>query len=219
MRRQSLYCGIAGKPVTIALRPGGLFNEPRRAYVWCHERDCQYADANEPPCPLRVDLFADGSERRVAQYLAERARARFCFGCLATALVLRHDQIRRASWHLLRQEGFTVRTKRCAVCRRRHVTVALETAPGLAPPLSAPSRGILKRSAAVAESDEGRRIIDLVVTHGGPFCATCVAFETQLPLMTVQRLLTKPGFGAELSRSHAECHVCTRRLAVIGLAS
>jgi hypothetical protein len=38
-----------------------------KLFVQCSEVDCQYVDANEPPCPLTLDLFAAEVEERNAR--------------------------------------------------------------------------------------------------------------------------------------------------------
>ena len=119
----SLECRIAGKSVGVSLRHGGGLGEPRKRYVRCEERECQYVDLNEPPCPLRVEMFADGSEHRVADYLAANAGTRVCFACLAETVGITHEQVRRASWQLKDPSGVVIAPSRCRLCRRRRVTI------------------------------------------------------------------------------------------------
>ena len=57
--RRHIACSIAGKTVMVTLRKGGGFHEPAVPYVRCDDRDCQYVDLNEPPCPLRRNMFRD----------------------------------------------------------------------------------------------------------------------------------------------------------------
>ena len=38
-----------------------------KLFVQCSEVDCQYVDANEPPCPLTLDLFSDEIAERAAR--------------------------------------------------------------------------------------------------------------------------------------------------------
>lgn len=61
------YCPTMDEDVLIALRRrlGGA--DSLSLFVECSESDCQYAEANEPPCPLSPDLFA-------AEILARKAR-------------------------------------------------------------------------------------------------------------------------------------------------
>src|ERR687892_1102761 len=121
-RAQPFHCGIAGKVVGISLRHGGGLREPDRVYVRCEERDCQYVDQNEPPCPLRVDMFADGSDRRITAYLTKHTGTRVCYACLTTEVEVSHDQVRRASWRLKEEPGFTIRPARCGLCHYRRGT-------------------------------------------------------------------------------------------------
>ncbi len=39
-----------------------------KLFVQCSEVDCQYVDANEPPCPLTLGLFAAEVEERNARH-------------------------------------------------------------------------------------------------------------------------------------------------------
>ena len=124
-RSRPFHCSIAGKLVGITLRHGGGLQEPANVYVRCDERDCQYVDINQPPCPLRTDMFADGSDRRVADYLAAHPGARICYACLTETLGITHDQVRRASWRVKDEMGVSIRPARCALCRHRRVTICL----------------------------------------------------------------------------------------------
>lgn len=63
---KSFFCGIVSETVTITLRRRKLVGGDGRLYVQCSEADCQYVDANEPPCPLTLDLFAAEVEERNA---------------------------------------------------------------------------------------------------------------------------------------------------------
>ncbi|HLE44072.1 MAG TPA: hypothetical protein VJB36_08655 [Methylomirabilota bacterium] len=51
-------------------RPAGL--RPSGYFVQCNQADCQYVEANKPPCPLHVGMFGD--EIRAAD-AARAARA------------------------------------------------------------------------------------------------------------------------------------------------
>ena len=71
--RKSIYCEVVSQQIVAVLRRR-VFGEAGTLFVQCSERDCQYFDVNEPPCPLKVDLFAaelqDLSARRTP--LADR---------------------------------------------------------------------------------------------------------------------------------------------------
>jgi hypothetical protein len=174
-RSQPFECTIAGKTVGISLRHGGGLQEPETVYVRCDERDCQYVDLNQPPCPLRVDMFADGSDRRVVAYLHEHAGERVCYACLTETLSVSHDQVRRASWRLKDEPGFTIRPARCVSCRRRRVTIGLtrDSAPiDLGPEPAVSPAASRKPVPSTPELDGFLR------GHTGfAFCAHCLARE------------------------------------------
>ncbi|MGH2606178.1 MAG: hypothetical protein ACRDG5_06265 [Anaerolineales bacterium] len=58
-RPREFWCSVVSEPVLIRLtRPSGL--RPATAYfVQCNQAECQYVEANEPPCPLHVGMFAE----------------------------------------------------------------------------------------------------------------------------------------------------------------
>lgn len=51
-------CHVVSEAVTITLRRRSAFGGKGKLFVRCSEKDCQYVDANEPPCPLTLALFA-----------------------------------------------------------------------------------------------------------------------------------------------------------------
>jgi hypothetical protein len=57
-------CEVVSETVTIALRRRTALDGNNKLFVRCSELDCQYIDANEPPCPLTLDLFADEVRER-----------------------------------------------------------------------------------------------------------------------------------------------------------
>jgi len=178
-RSQPFVCVIADKTVGISLRHGGGLQEPNHVYVRCDERDCQYVDLNQPPCPLRIEMFADGSDRRVADYLTESAGTRICYACLTEALDITHDQVRRASWRLKDVDGFSIRPSRCATCQRRRVTIGLvKRAADLLQREPSP----VPAGASATPQREGTDVtaaLDAYLrSHAGfAFCARCLATE------------------------------------------
>jgi hypothetical protein len=173
-RSRPFHCPIAGKTVGIALRHGGGLQEPANVYVRCDERDCQYVDLNVPPCPLRIDMFADGSDRKTAEYLTDRAGQRVCYSCLTDELGITHEQVRRASWRLKDHAGFSIRPARCVVCNRRRVTITLDGA-GAPSPQPAPSSPQLRQP---AHPDLVERLSRYLGEHRAfAFCAHCLARE------------------------------------------
>jgi hypothetical protein len=66
MPSKSFLCTVVGETVTIALQRRVRLGTTGKLFVRCSERDCQYVDANEPPCPLTLDLFSAEIELRMA---------------------------------------------------------------------------------------------------------------------------------------------------------
>ena len=64
---KSFRCEVISEDVTIALRRRTVFGSKGQLFVRCSESDCQWVDANEPPCPLTLELFADEIRQREAQ--------------------------------------------------------------------------------------------------------------------------------------------------------
>lgn len=69
---KSFRCDVISETVTIALRRRTVFGGRGPLFIRCSEADCQYVDANEPPCPLTLDLFADEIREREAQRTQRR---------------------------------------------------------------------------------------------------------------------------------------------------
>jgi hypothetical protein len=60
-------CEVVSETVSITLRRKSSPAGGGQLFVRCSEKDCQYVDANEPPCPLTLALFtAEISERMIA---------------------------------------------------------------------------------------------------------------------------------------------------------
>ena len=55
---KSFRCEVVSETVSISLRRRQSLGGGGQLFVQCRESDCQYVDANEPPCPLTLDLFA-----------------------------------------------------------------------------------------------------------------------------------------------------------------
>ena len=64
---KAFYCSVISENVSIALRRRSNFRGDAKLYVQCSEVDCQWIDANEPPCPLTLSLFAAEIQAREAQ--------------------------------------------------------------------------------------------------------------------------------------------------------
>jgi hypothetical protein len=65
--RKSFYCSVVSETVSISLTRRTRFSERDDLFVQCSESDCQYVDANLPPCPLHLGLFAEEIESRAAR--------------------------------------------------------------------------------------------------------------------------------------------------------
>jgi hypothetical protein len=65
-REKHYFCTVVSEDVEIALKRKPSFSLESRTelFVRCNERDCQYVDLNQSPCPLRLDLFAEEIEKR-----------------------------------------------------------------------------------------------------------------------------------------------------------
>lgn len=287
-RSRPFHCDIAAKAVNITLRHGGGIQEPAKVYVRCDERDCQYVDLNEAPCPLRVEMFADGSDRRVAEYLRSHVGTQWCYACLTGVLAITHDQVRRASWQLKEEPGVSIRPSRCSACRHRRVTIGLARAAELrvaglraeptaagasATPMTAGAgdlavflRGqpgyafcahclarelkarpgevrdamwalerepvflirtaqcvscllakpVIRFDETPSDADAPRRVIEFLVQAPGlPFCATCVAFTSDLALVDARRILQSLEAVPEFARDESACSACGRWQAVV----
>lgn len=170
--------------------------EPASVYVRCEERDCQYVDLNQAPCPLRVDMFADGSDRRVADHLTTHAGERYCYACLTELLGVTHDQVRRASWRLKDAEGFSIRPSRCVGCQRRRVTIALGRSEARNGSLHGTVAAVpLDLSAPAALEMEDGDVVDTAVgaleqhlraSVGYAFCAHCLARDLKVSTAAVR---------------------------------
>ena len=60
------YCTVVSEYVEIALKnkPSLGYKAKSELFVQCNQSECQYVDLNQPPCPLRLDLFAEEIEKR-----------------------------------------------------------------------------------------------------------------------------------------------------------
>jgi hypothetical protein len=171
-------------------------------------------------------MFSDGSDRRAADYLRSHPGRRVCYACLTHELGITHDQVRRASWRLRDEAGCSIRPARCAVCARRRVTIALDGSgapPGpclSSPPVPQPVEAVLVETLAQHlrdRSEEGaavlapRRVIDVLIQAAGtPYCASCVAFATDLPLADARTLLQSLAGVSEFRHADAACGTCGR---------
>jgi hypothetical protein len=64
---KSFQCEVVSETVSITLRRSTVIGGSGKLFVQCSELDCQYVGANEPPCPLTLDLFAAEIQERMEQ--------------------------------------------------------------------------------------------------------------------------------------------------------
>ncbi len=74
--KKSFRCTVVSETVSISLTRRRRFSERDDLFVQCSESDCQYVDANVPPCPLHLGLFAEEIESRTARRRAESNESR-----------------------------------------------------------------------------------------------------------------------------------------------
>jgi hypothetical protein len=116
-------------------------------------------------------MFSDGSDRRVAEYLAANVGVHFCFACQTEELGITHDQVRRASWRLKDTRGCSIRPSRCARCHRRRIT--MDVAPAAAAAIASPA-------ASVTTTDT---LASYLRAHPGySFCVHCLARDSRTPV-------------------------------------
>ncbi len=65
MPSKSFFCPVVSESVTITLRRRSALEGKGKLFVRCSEKDCQYVDANEPPCPLTLALFTTEIDARM----------------------------------------------------------------------------------------------------------------------------------------------------------
>jgi hypothetical protein len=88
-------------------------------YVRCGERECQYVDRNEPPCPLRLESFRESVAADAVQLLVEHAGLAVCDHCLAQLVDAPVSEIRSILMGLAERPlvRVVVARDRCAHCR------------------------------------------------------------------------------------------------------
>lgn len=60
------FCSVVSEYVEIILKNKSSFipKSTKHLFVQCNQIECQYVDLNQPPCPLRLDLFVEEIEKR-----------------------------------------------------------------------------------------------------------------------------------------------------------
>ena len=216
------HCQIAAKSVTYQVRSGQALGEPRRPYVRCSERDCQYVDVNEPPCPLDVTLFDRTEEKdRLETYLVVNLDRRTCFACVLDAVGLTHDGLRRLAWRLS-SDGARVSPGRCHQCRHRRVTITAPTGSALArrrlhAPATPPSspRRLAVSSPTTQPDAQNSKVTVALATVAGPTCTACLALASGMSLAATRSVVSALAASGELVlKELGICSLCTRRQVV-----
>jgi hypothetical protein len=222
---RELDCPIAAKPIRAVLRRGGLLGGPATTHVRCSELSCQYVDANEPPCPLRIEIFEVPSDRLVAERVTTQVEPT-CMECIASALRLSHDEVRRGLWPLTDRALVRVRPGRCRTCGRRRVVVH-STRPRGAPvprtavPPVAPMGGLAAHHANGAAATAERRaatqrvLSRLVESAGDACCPACLALGAGASLDEVRQVLGPTGALRHFVVGGGECSMCGRGQAIL----
>ena len=65
MPSKAFTCSVVSETVTITLRRRNSMAGRGKLFVACSEKDCQYIDANELPCPLNLALFTNEINERM----------------------------------------------------------------------------------------------------------------------------------------------------------
>lgn len=65
-RETNYFCTVVSEAVAIALKNKPSLSRELKSdlFVQCNQHECQYVDLNQPPCPLRLELFDEEIENR-----------------------------------------------------------------------------------------------------------------------------------------------------------
>ncbi len=58
VRPREFWCPVVSEAVTIRLKRSVRLGDSAGYFVQCNQADCQYVEANQPPCPLSPAMFA-----------------------------------------------------------------------------------------------------------------------------------------------------------------
>jgi hypothetical protein len=222
---RELDCPIAAKPIRAVLRRGGLLGGPATTHVRCSELSCQYVDSNEPPCPLRLEIFEVPSDRLVADRVTTQVEP-MCMECIASVLRLSHDEVRRGLWPLTDRALVRVRPGRCRTCGRRRVVVhstrprgvgGARTAVGPVEPMAMLAAHHANGAAGTTERRAAtQRVLSrLVESAGDACCPACLALGAGASLDEVRQVLGPSGPLRHFVVGGGECSMCGRGQAVL----
>jgi hypothetical protein len=223
-RARRVFCPIARATVRVALRNGRGFQEPGRLYVRCEDRDCQYVDLNEPPCPLHVDMFRESSDDLMRAALLRFGGAPVCYGCLGAMLDLSHDRVRGAAWRLTDLPGYRVdvRPTRCAHCQTRRLTIRFTSGHLTGRRREHGGDRQARPERAPAPSNEIAGTADvaaaLLAAPEVALCASCLAFTAGCALLEARCIAATLARDDRFASHRGPCARCRRVGDVIGVA-
>ena len=71
-RPREFWCPVVSEAVLVRLTRPTTLRLATGYFVQCNQTDCQYVEANEPPCPLHVGMFAEEIKAAEAVRAARR---------------------------------------------------------------------------------------------------------------------------------------------------
>jgi hypothetical protein len=72
---REFWCPVVSETVLIRLKRPGGFGGPSTYFIQCNQEDCQYVEANKPPCPLGPAMFEEEIRAAETARLARRNEA------------------------------------------------------------------------------------------------------------------------------------------------
>jgi hypothetical protein len=142
------------------------------------------------------DAPAVGATSMLEAFLRAHPEYAFCTHCLAREVGCGPSVARETMWSLESQADFEIRTAQCVSCLL--------------------SKPVIRYKESTSEVEAPRRIIGLLLKSPEmAFCASCVAFSTDLPLGEVRRVLHNLEPVADFERREGECGACGRWQLVI----
>ena len=73
-KQREYFCTVVSEDVKIALKnsPSLSRKSNNELFVQCNQRECQYVDRNQAPCPLHLGLYAEEIEERKRKFTGVR---------------------------------------------------------------------------------------------------------------------------------------------------
>jgi hypothetical protein len=202
--QRTIHCPIACASVHVTLRHGRAWQDAGVPYVRCEERDCQYVDTNEPPCPLRVELFLEESDDAIRRHLEAYPGHWVCYACIEEAIQIRPAKILDTIRRLARREArLEAKVTRCESCRQRRRAARVTADVGTG------------GEGAMDVGEYGALVQALRSAPDVSLCPSCLAFVADRPLGESRRLGATLARDSRLLATRARCTKCGRVEAVI----